>query len=83
MRVLVDELPVILTKFFPGHEVRTAQQMGWAGIKNSELLSLAEANFDAFVTADRNLKFQTKPNQPQDSRHFFAIQSSQYCKSSH
>jgi hypothetical protein len=59
VRDLVDEcLPLILTKFFPGHEVRTAQQVGWAGIKNSELLSLAEANFDAFLTADRNLKFQ-------------------------
>ena len=32
--------------------------MGWAGIKNGELLTLAEKEFDAFVTVDRNLSFQ-------------------------
>ena len=32
--------------------------MGWATIKNGELLALAEGEFDVFVTADRNLAFQ-------------------------
>ena len=32
--------------------------MGWATIKNGELLSLAAAEFDVFVTVDRNLSFQ-------------------------
>ncbi len=32
--------------------------MGWATIRNSELLVLAEGQFDAFVTVDRNLAFQ-------------------------
>jgi hypothetical protein len=32
--------------------------MGWAGIKNGELLRLAAARFDVFVTVDRNLSFQ-------------------------
>ena len=32
--------------------------MGWAGIKNGALLTLAEKEFDAFITVDRNLSFQ-------------------------
>ena len=32
--------------------------MGWAGIKNGALLTLAEKEFDVFVTVDRNLSFQ-------------------------
>jgi hypothetical protein len=32
--------------------------MGWAGIKNGELLTLAEKGFDVFITVDRNLSFQ-------------------------
>jgi hypothetical protein len=32
--------------------------MGWAAIKNGELLALAEGQFDVFVTVDRNLSFQ-------------------------
>jgi hypothetical protein len=29
--------------------------MGWAGIKNGDLLALAENEFDALITVDRNL----------------------------
>ena len=32
--------------------------MGWSGIKNGKLLALAAAEFDVFLTADRNLSFQ-------------------------
>jgi len=32
--------------------------MGWAGITNGRLLSVAEGSFDVFVTGDRNLSFQ-------------------------
>jgi len=38
--------------------VKTARQMGWATIKNGELLALASQAFDVFVTVDRNLSFQ-------------------------
>ena len=38
--------------------VKTVPQMGWAGIKNGELLRKAEQEFDVFVTVDRNLSFQ-------------------------
>jgi len=32
--------------------------MGWAGIKNGALLTLAENEFEVFITVDRNLSFQ-------------------------
>jgi len=42
----------------PGHEIKTAQHMGWGRKKNGELLTLAEGQFDVFVTTDQNLKYQ-------------------------
>lgn len=36
----------------------TVPQAGWAGIKNGDLLRLAQERFDVFITADRNLSFQ-------------------------
>ena len=42
----------------PGHEVKTVQEMGWDGIKNGRLLALAQAEFQVFITGDRNLSFQ-------------------------
>lgn len=41
-----------------GHEVKTVPEAGWASFKNGELLSRAQADFDVFVTTDRNLMFQ-------------------------
>lgn len=60
MRVLLDEqLPRQLARELSGHEVRTVQQQGWAGLANGELLRrAAETGFDVFVTGDQNLEFQ-------------------------
>ncbi len=59
MRVLLDEcVDWRLLREIPGHEVKTAGQLGWAAIRNGELLAMAETQFDAFVTVDRNLSFQ-------------------------
>lgn len=59
MRVLLDEcIPQKLRIYLSGHDVRSVAEMGWAGIKNGRLLRLAEQNFDAFLTVDRNLEFQ-------------------------
>ncbi len=60
MRVLLDEqLPRHLARDLTGHQVRTVQQEGWAGLKNGELLQrAADSGFDVFVTADQNLEFQ-------------------------
>lgn len=33
-------------------------EAGWSGIRNGELLRLAEQEFSVFLTADRNLPFQ-------------------------
>lgn len=32
--------------------------MGWSGIKNGKLLALAAAEFEAFITVDKNLPYQ-------------------------
>jgi Domain of unknown function (DUF5615) len=59
VKVLFDEcLPRRLSAQLTGHEVKTVPQAGWAGIKNGDLLKLAETSYDAFVTVDRNLSFQ-------------------------
>ncbi len=59
MKIFLDEcVDWRLARLIPGHEVKTARQMGWTTIKNGELLALASAQFDVFVTVDRNLAFQ-------------------------
>ncbi len=61
MRLLLDEC--IDRKFareFIGYKIKTVPQMEWAGIKNGQLLALAAADFDVFITVDRNLPFQQK-----------------------
>ena len=32
--------------------------MGWSGVKNGDLLRLAAASFDVFITVDKNLPYQ-------------------------
>ena len=44
----------VLTK----HESIAASDRGCKGIKNGELLRLAEAHFDLFITADQNIRYQ-------------------------
>ena len=59
MRLILDEcIDRRLTRDFVGHDIKTVSQMGWAGIKNGQLLTLVEASFDVFITVDRNLAFQ-------------------------
>ena len=59
MRILLDEsLPRDLAALLVGHEVVTVRAVGWSGVKNGKLLTLAAARFDVFITADRNIEFQ-------------------------
>jgi len=59
VKVLLDEcLPRYLKTALVGHEVRTVQESGWSGLKNGELLNLAEPLFDVFLTSDQNLRYQ-------------------------
>jgi hypothetical protein len=60
MRSLLDEcIPRPLRRELAGHDVRTIQEMGWAGKKNGELLALmAKAGFEVLLTVDQNLRHQ-------------------------
>ena len=59
MKILLDEcIDWRLSRELVGHEAKTVPQMGWAGIQNGTLLALAEQQFKAFLTTDRNLAFQ-------------------------
>ena len=64
MRVLLDEcLPRKLKLELTGHDAKTVPEMGWAGLKNGELLRAAAGQFDAFITVDRNLPAQQRVDQ--------------------
>ena len=59
MKILLDEcVPWPMHRFLSGHECMTAQQRGWGGIKNGELIRHAEGEFDLFITADQNIRYQ-------------------------
>lgn len=64
MKILLDEcIDRRLAREFIDYEVKTVPQMGWAGVKDGQLLLLAEAEFDVFITVDRNLSFQQNLSQ--------------------
>lgn len=59
MKILLDEcVPARLSRSLAQYNVVTAQKAGFGGVRNGELLRLAAAEFDAFVTVDRNLAFR-------------------------
>lgn len=59
MRILLDEnVPKKFKRAFPNDEVATVTEMGWAGIKNGELLKLAEGEFEVMVTVDKSIPYQ-------------------------
>jgi len=59
MRILLDEcVPLPIRSVFVGHECIAVKEQGWDGIKNGQLLRLAEGEFDLFITADQNIRYQ-------------------------
>jgi hypothetical protein len=60
VRVLFDQgTPAPLRSALDGHSVETAYELGWATLKNGELIAAAEASgFEVFLTTDKNLKYQ-------------------------
>jgi len=60
LKVLFDQgTPAPLRKELENHKVSTAHELGWSTLQNGELLFEAEkAQFDVFVTTDRNLQYQ-------------------------
>jgi hypothetical protein len=51
-------LPKLLKHDIAGHDVSTVAEMGWAGIKNGDLLNVAEGQFDVLLTVDRGIEYQ-------------------------
>ena len=59
MKILLDEcVPARFVRSLSGHLVTTVQKRGWSGIKNGDLLALAEKEFEAFVTVDRKISVE-------------------------
>ena len=59
MKILLDEcVPWPVHRPLPTHDCRPVQRRGWAGIKNGELLKLAEPRFELFITCDQSLRYQ-------------------------
>ncbi len=60
MKILLDEnIPHDLRPFLRHHETFTVSYLGWAGLKNGDLLAAAEnARFDVLVTGDLSLQYQ-------------------------
>ena len=59
MKVFLDEcIDWRLSREIAGHDVRTARDVDWTGVKNGELLRRVAASFDVFITVDSNLSFQ-------------------------
>lgn len=59
MRILLDEcVPWPMRRLLAGHSCTSVQEQGWSGIRNSDLLKRAEHQFDLFITADQNIRYQ-------------------------
>ncbi len=59
MNILLDEcVDRRLARDLVGHAVATVPRHGCSGIKNGDLLALAEKEFDVFITVDRKLSEQ-------------------------
>ena len=60
MRILFDQgTPVPLRQSLSAHSVSTAYELGWATLKNGELLcSAEERGFEVLITTDTNLRYQ-------------------------
>ena len=44
-----------LRRYLATHSVTTAFELGWSQLNNGELLTAAEAQFDALITTDQHL----------------------------
>lgn len=60
MRVLFDQgTPVPLRHTLIDHSISTAYELGWATLKNGDLLRFAEEQgFEVLITTDTNLRYQ-------------------------
>lgn len=59
MKVLLDECVTrYLKRDFVEHEVLTAEEAGFKGLKNGRLLQTASGQYEVLVTIDQNLQYQ-------------------------
>ena len=59
MKIIIDEcVPSIVKTALSDHNIVTVQEMGWAGVKNGELMKLIAPAFNVFITSDKNLRHQ-------------------------
>ncbi len=59
MRLLVDEcVDWRLLRDLAEHETKTVKQLGWEHLDDGELLKHASAEFDVFLTVDKDLPYQ-------------------------
>jgi len=59
MRILFDQgTPAPLRRRIVGHDVFTANEMGWSELRNGDLLRAAEQQFDLLITTDHNLRHE-------------------------
>jgi len=60
MKILLDHcVPRRLARAIKSHQVLTTREMKWELLRNGMLLrAAADAGFEAFITTDRNLRFQ-------------------------
>lgn len=73
MKILIDEnLDQRLAARFSLNEASHVHDLGWQGTRNGALMRKAiEAGFEAFITADKNLRFQQ--NVPATSLAIFVL----------
>lgn len=60
MKILLDEcLPIDFRHSLPGHEVHTADWVGFKSLKNGRLLQEAEtAGYEVLLTVDQGVPYQ-------------------------
>jgi hypothetical protein len=59
VRVLVDAcVDPRVAELLGAHQVKTAHQLGWHGLKDNVLLSRLQGHFDVLVTIDRGIEFE-------------------------
>jgi hypothetical protein len=63
-KVILDEnIPQPFRYDLDMFEVYTVGYLGWAGIKNGELINKIDGDFDVFITEDQNLRYQQNLSQ--------------------
>ena len=60
MKILLDHcVPAPLKKMLVGHQTQIAYDLGWAKLRNGELIAAAEqSGFDLLITSDKNWRHQ-------------------------